>query len=170
MTGAIPTIIIIAALCSRCGHYIIFLPWGFFIFFLSLPNLSCRTLDVYHTSAHGVALVKFGCMSETCSMRLAGNAVRKKSPKIRHLGIIAQLCRAISLQLRHVLTIEKNLLSSNISSTYPHNMVNLGPLAVEIGPVVWGTPANFNGFLWLFVGFTLIYMYNACYIILHNFV
>jgi len=25
-------------------------------------------------------------------------------------------------------------------------MVNLGPLAVEIGPVVWGTPANFNGF------------------------
>ena len=27
-----------------------------------------------------------------------------------------------------------------------HNMVNFGPLAAEIGPVVWGTPANFNGF------------------------
>jgi len=25
-------------------------------------------------------------------------------------------------------------------------MANLGPLAVEIGPVVWGTPENFNGF------------------------
>jgi len=25
-------------------------------------------------------------------------------------------------------------------------MVNLGLLAAEIGPVVWGTPANFNGF------------------------
>jgi len=25
-------------------------------------------------------------------------------------------------------------------------MANLGPLAAEIGPVVWGTPANFNGF------------------------
>jgi len=25
-------------------------------------------------------------------------------------------------------------------------MVNFGPLAVEIGPVVSGTPANFNGF------------------------
>ena len=24
-------------------------------------------------------------------------------------------------------------------------MVNFGPLAAEIGPVVWGTPANFNG-------------------------
>ena len=27
-----------------------------------------------------------------------------------------------------------------------HNMVNFGPLAAEIGPVVWGTPANFNEF------------------------
>ena len=25
-------------------------------------------------------------------------------------------------------------------------MANLGPLAAEIGSVVWGTPANFNGF------------------------
>ena len=41
---------------------------------------------------------------------------------------------------------KKNLLSSNISSTCPHSMVNFGPLAVEIGFVVWGTPANFNGF------------------------
>jgi len=24
-------------------------------------------------------------------------------------------------------------------------MVNIGPLAAEISPVVWGTPANFNG-------------------------
>ena len=45
------------------------------------------------------------------------------------------------------------MLCSNISSssTCPHNMVNFGgPLAAEIGPVVWGTPANFNGFAsWL---------------------
>ena len=25
-------------------------------------------------------------------------------------------------------------------------MVNFGPLAAEIGSVIWGTPANFNGF------------------------
>jgi len=53
-----------------------------------------------------------GCRSETCCMRLAGNAGRKKSPKIRHLRTIAQLCRAISSQLRNVLTI-------GISSTCP---------------------------------------------------
>ena len=41
---------------------------------------------------------------------------------------------------------EKNLLSSNISSISPHNMVNFGPLAAEIVSLVWGTPANFNGF------------------------
>ena len=31
-------------------------------------------------------------------------------------------------------------------SRCPHNMANFGPLAAEIGPVVWGTPANFNRF------------------------
>jgi len=41
---------------------------------------------------------------------------------------------------------EKNLLSSNISPTCPYNMVNFGPLAAEIISLVWGTPANFNGF------------------------
>ena len=41
---------------------------------------------------------------------------------------------------------KKNLLSSNISSTHHHNMVNFGPLAAEIISLVWGTPGNFNGF------------------------
>ena len=40
---------------------IIFLPCGFipsFFFLFSSPNLSGRRLDVYHTSTHGVALVR----------------------------------------------------------------------------------------------------------------
>ena len=61
-----------------------------------------------------------------------------------HLGTIAQLCRAISSQLRRVSTIGKNLLSSNISSTCSHNTANFGPLTAEIGWPVWGTSANFN--------------------------
>jgi len=40
---------------------------------------------------------------------------------------------------------EKNLLSSNISSTCPHNMVNFGQLTAEIDWRVWGTPSYFNG-------------------------
>ena len=81
-----------------------------------------------------------------CYTRLAGNTGRKNDGKNRHLGTIAQLCRAISSQLRHVSTIGKNLLSSNISSTCPYNIVNFGPLAAEIVSLVWSTPANFNGF------------------------
>ena len=41
---------------------------------------------------------------------------------------------------------EKNLLSSNTSSTCPDNMVHFSPLTAEIGSGVWGTPANCNGF------------------------
>ena len=40
----------------------------------------------------------------------------------------------------------KKLLSSRISSTCFHNMVKFGPPAAEIISLVWGTPANFNGF------------------------
>jgi len=76
------------------------------------------------------------------------NAVRwkcrtQKIAKSRHLRTIVQVCWAISSQRRHVLTIGKNFLSSNISSTCPDNMVNFGLLAAEIDPVVWGTPNKF---------------------------
>jgi len=42
-------------------------------------------------------------------MRIAGNTGHKKSPKSRHLCTIVQLCRAISLQLKHVSTVGKKL-------------------------------------------------------------
>jgi len=38
------------------------------------------------------------------------------------------------------------LLSSDISSTCPHNMVNFCLLMAEIVSLVWGTAANFNSF------------------------
>jgi len=67
---------------------------------------------------------------------------RQKSLSGRHRPTSS----AISLQLRHVSTIGKNLLSSNMSSTCPHNMVNFGPLVAVSGLGVWGTPANSTGF------------------------
>jgi len=49
------------ALCNRETIYI-FMLWfvllSFFLSFFSSPNLSGRRLDVYHTLAHGVALVR----------------------------------------------------------------------------------------------------------------
>jgi len=67
--------------------------------------------------------------------------------KNRHLRTIAQLCQAVSSQLRHVSTIGKKKLVKqqylpHVSSQY----CELGPLEAEIHWRVWGTPANFNGF------------------------
>jgi len=42
------------ALCNRADHYI----FAVVSFFFSSPNLSGRRLDIYHTSTHGVALVR----------------------------------------------------------------------------------------------------------------
>jgi len=75
--------------------------------------------------------------------RLAGNAGPKKSPSGHHRTTLSGCIFATKARIHNQ---KKILLSSNISSTCPHNMVNFGPLAAEIGPVVWGIPANFNGF------------------------
>ena len=52
--------VVMAALWHRAGHYI-FILWFLSIFlssiFFSSPSLSGRTVAVYHTSTHGVALL-----------------------------------------------------------------------------------------------------------------
>jgi len=95
-----------AALRSTCGHYI-FALWFLFLssFFLSLPNLSRRRLDVYHTSTGGVALVQ---IYNACLKCAACGSLKIQDVK-NHFGTIAQLCRAVSSQLRHVSTIGKKL-------------------------------------------------------------
>ena len=138
--------IFMAVLCNRAGQYISVLWFLQFSFFF--PRLFSAVADwmlpYFHTWC-GLS-ANLGCRSETCCTRLAKNTRRKKSPKIRHLRTITQLCPAMSSQLRHVSTIGKNLLNSNISPTCHHNMVNLSPLPAEIGSLVGGTPANFNRF------------------------
>ena len=69
-----------------------------------------------------------------------------QDPKILHLDTIAQLCLAISSQLRQLSTIGKKLVKQQCSPTCLHNMVIFGPLAAEICWRVWGTSANFNRF------------------------
>jgi len=59
--------------------------------------------------------------SETCCTRLVENAGRKndaKSPSAHHRTTLSGY---ISSQLRHVSTVGKNVLNSNISSRCPHN-------------------------------------------------
>jgi len=85
-----------------------------------------------------------------CCMRFAENTGCEKIAKNHHLRTIAQCHGVIYLQLRHLSTMGKNLLNSNISSTCPHNMVNLGTPTAEIDWWVWVTSAISMGFAsWL---------------------
>ena len=117
-----------AALRSRCGHY------SFVLWFLlssssfSWPNLGCHRLDVYHTSRHDVTLVRI----QYACMKCAPHSLLKiQDAKNRHLDTITQLCPAISSQLRHVSTIGKKLLNSNICTTCPHHIA--GTCGGDIG-------------------------------------
>jgi len=64
-----------------------------------LPNLSGRRLDVYHTSTHGVALVRIwnAGLKYTARGSLEMQDA-KKSPKIGRLSTIAQF---VGLYLRN---------------------------------------------------------------------
>ena len=83
------------------------------------------------------------CKSEMCCTQLAGYAGRKKSPSGHHPTTLSGYIFATKACIDNG---KKNLLSSNISSTCPYNMVNFGPLATDIVSLVWGTPGGFNGF------------------------
>jgi len=98
------TALVCAVVC--CSQTVfIFCCWGFFFFLFSSPILSGRRLDVYHTSTHDVALWPYnaGLKCAACGW------LKIQDAEIRHLRTIAQLCRAISLQLRHISTIGKTV-------------------------------------------------------------
>jgi len=85
----------------HCGSF-------FLLFFLAYSQrLQIGCLPYFHTWCGLSANLE--CRSEMCCMRLTENAGCKNSPKICHLCTIAQLCCAISSQLRHVSTIAQKL-------------------------------------------------------------
>ena len=81
--------LIMAALCNRAVHYI-FALWFLLsiylsiylssIYFFSSPNLSRRRLDVYHTSTHGVALVR---IQDAGLKHAACGSLKMQDPKSR---------------------------------------------------------------------------------------
>ena len=133
--------LVMAALRSRCRHYIFALSFLSFFFFSS-HNLSCRRLDVYHTFTHGEEpksglSANLECRSEMCCTRLAGNTGRKNVPSwyvLSHNFVV--LANKACIDNRG-----KKLLNSNIAfaSTCPRSMVNFGQLTAEIYWRVWGT-------------------------------
>jgi len=107
-----------------------------FFFFFSSPNLSGRRLDVYHTSTHGVALVRIydaGLKpAARGSLEMQDAKMSPKSPSGHHRTTLSGYTFATKTRIDNR---KKNLLSSDLS-TCLHNMVNFGLLAAEIHPVV----------------------------------
>jgi len=100
-----------AAPWNRAGHYI-FMLWflssiylSVFFFLTKSQRSEIGCLPYFDTWCGTSANLE--CRSETCCAWLAENTGCKKVAKNRHLGTIAQLCRAISSQLIHVSTIGK---------------------------------------------------------------
>jgi len=81
---------------------------SFFLAYYQRSQIGCLGLPYFYIWCRNSANLE--CRSEMCRRRLAGNAGPKKSPKIRHLGTVAQIYRATSSQSRHVSTIGKRLL------------------------------------------------------------
>ena len=126
--------VFMAALRSRCRHYIFAMWFLLSSSSFSSPNLSGRRLDVYHTWCGPSADLE--CRSETCCMHLTGNAGPKKSPFGHHrttFGFATETC------------IDSWKKTCWAAIFPPH----VGPLAADIVSLVWGTPANFKGFRFL---------------------
>ena len=66
----------------------------------------------------------------------------KSLPSAHHHATLSGCILAIKA---HIDNGEKLVKQQYLLHMSPH-IVNFGPLAAEISPVVWGTPANFNGF------------------------
>ena len=107
------------ALCNRADHYIFILSFVLVLLLLLLLILSSFFPRLISAVAEWMSAIylhtwcglsaNLRCRSETCCTRLAENTGRRNVAKNRHLGTIAQLCRAISSQLRHVSTSGKKL-------------------------------------------------------------
>ena len=135
--------LIMAALRSRCGHYILVLFLS--SFFLALSQRSqIGCLPYFYTWCGRSANLE--CRSEMWCTRLAGNAGPKKIAKNSPSGHHRRTLSGYIFATKAYIDSRKNLLNSNIFPTCSHNMVNFGPLTAEIRSGDWGTPADVIGF------------------------
>jgi len=125
---------------SSCGFFFFLLLLSFFFAHSQPSEIGC--LPYFHTWCGLSANLER--MSEMCSTRLAENTRRKKSPKIRHLGTIAQLCLLYLRNWGMHLQLETNLLNSNISSIMSSQYGELWPISGWARFTSLGHPRKFQ--------------------------
>jgi len=111
--------------------------------------------QLLHTILHRTDMIVFPLTLQTITTapmmsiwgkgggQIQDEKIAKKSPSGHHPSTLSGYIFAIKACIDNR---KRNLISSHISSTCPHHMVNFGPTAADIVSLVWGTPANFNGF------------------------
>ena len=135
------------ALCNRADHYIFIL--SFVLLFCSFfPHLISVVVEwMSAILAHMVWPCDFKMqvwnVLHAARWKYRTQKSRRKLPSGHQRTILSGYIFSTKARIDNR---KKNFLSSNMSSTCPHNMANFGPLVAEIDAVVWGTPANFNGF------------------------
>jgi len=146
---------IMSALWNRAGHYM-FALW-FLSFLLSsfffIPRLISAAADWMSTILPHMVwkycrqMCKFRMqvwnVLHVARLKCWTQKIAKNSPSGHHRTSLSAYIFATKARIDNR---KKNLLSSNISSTCLRNMVNFSLLAAEIVSLVWGTPANINGF------------------------
>jgi len=146
-----PGMLVMAALRSRCRHSILplWLLSFFFLFFLAYSQRSqIGCLPYFHTWC-GLS-PNLECRSKMFPTWLAENTGCKNYAKNCHSAHHRTTLLGYIFVTKACINNRKKTLNGRMSSTCPHHMANIGPLTAEIGWWVWGTPANFNGFLsWL---------------------
>ena len=130
-----------AIIFSSCGFFFLLLT-SFFLANYQPSHIGC--LPHFHTWC-GLS-ANLGCRSKKRatrgSLKIQDAKITQNSPSAHHRTIL----------LGHIFTTKacidnrKKLVIQQYLPTCPHNVVNLGPLAAEIGSLVWDTPGNFNGF------------------------
>jgi len=80
------------------GRPLYFCPVVSFSFFLFSPKLSRRRLDVFHTSTHGVALVR---IYNAGLRRPARGSLEMQDPKSRQNRLLGTIAEFVGLYLRN---------------------------------------------------------------------
>jgi len=132
-----------AAPRSRCGHYI-FILWlllssSFFPCLMSAAQTGC--LPYFHTWC-GLS-ANLGCRSETCCTRLAENTGCKNLPSMHHRTTLLDCIFATKVHTDNRKKPVKQQYLPHVSLHYGE----LGPLAAEIGSLVWALELISTGFV-----------------------
>jgi len=132
-------VLIMAAQWNRTDHYIFILSFVLLLlssssFFPRLISAAADWMSAILPHMCGLS-ANLRCRSETCCTRLAETQdakSRRKSASGHHRTNLLVYIFATKTHTDN----RKKMLSSNMSSTCPQNMVNFGPIAAEIDPVV----------------------------------